>query len=1178
MAGRWLRRASVLIALMVAEPMVVGAQDADDIAALNRQVVQFYGQGKYAEATEAAKRALSLAEKALGPDHSEVGQSLNNLALLHKSQGGYAEAEPMYQRSLAIREKALGPDHPDVGQSLNNLAGLYESQGRTAEAEPLYQRSLTIREKALGADHPDVGQSLNNLAGLYQDQGRYAEAELLYKRSLSIREKALGPDHPDVGQSLNNVAGLYQSRGRYTEAKPLYQRSLVLWEKALGPDHPYVGTVLNNLALLYQSQSRYAEAEPLYKRSLAIREKALGPDHPDVGTSVNNLASLYRAQGRIAEAEPLFKRSLALREKALGPDHPDVGTSVNNLAGLYESQGRTAEAESLYKRSLSIREKALGPDHLDVGQLLNNLAGLYQSQGRTAEVEPLYKRSLSITEKALGPDHPYVGTVLNNLALLYESQSRYAEAEPLYKRSLALREKALGSDHPDVGTSVNNLAALYRSQGRYAKAEPLYQRSLALFEKALGSDHPYVGTVLNNLALLYESQSRYAEAEPLYKRSLALREKALGPDHPDVGVSLNNLARLYFAQRDWSRAADAWRRSAALTVRRAQRGTTVAGVLLGTGKSEADQNTHRFYGLLKAMHRLALEQRGTHASLSRETFVTAQWVQSSEAAASLAQMVARGTKGDAALSQVVRERQDLVAEWQKRDGARSAAVSQAPDKRDRAGEAANNARLVAIDARIADIDKRLVAEFPDYAALSRPEPLSAEDVQVQLRPDEALILFLDTPEWKPTPEETFVWVVTKTNMRWVRSELGTPALKREVAALRCGLDAVAWESEGGAKCSGLLSIAPDKAPKGNAPLPFDAARAHALYKALFGQVEDLIRDKHLLVVPSGPLTQLPFQVLVTVSTASGEYRSAAWLARKHAITVLPAVSSLKALRRVARLSAATKPMIGFGNPLLDGDPAERPWEAEWARLARQKQSCPQTPWQRVAALFERRRGVVPMATRSGRPDLDHLRVQSPLHDTADELCAVAKDIKLAPDDIVLGTRATEATIKRLSAEGRLANYRVVHFATHGTLSGEISGTSEPGLILTPPKEQTELDDGYLSASEVAALKLDADWVILSACNTAAGGAQGAEALSGLARAFIYAGARALLVSHWSVDSAATVKLITGAVGAITRDAKLGRAEALRRAMLAMIDKGESKEAHPAYWAPFVVVGEGAAAK
>src|SRR5262249_11313407 len=128
--------------------------------------------------------------------------------------------------------------------------------------------------------------------------------------------------------------------------------------------------------------------------------------------------------------------------------------------------------------------------------------------------------------------------------------------------------------------------------------------------------------------------------------------------------------------------------------------------------------------------------------------------------------------------------------------------------------------------------------------------------------------------------------------------------------------------------------------------------------------------------------------------------------------------------------------------------------------------------------------------------------------------------------------------------------------------------------MTPPDKASDIDDGYLSASEVAALKLDADWVILSACNTAAGGAQGAEALSGLARAFFYAGARSLLVSHWEVASESTVKLITKAIAALKSDTKIGRAEGLRRAMLSMIKDGKNYEAHPSFWAPFVVVGEG----
>ena len=126
--------------------------------------------------------------------------SLNNLAVLYAAQGRYAEAEPLYKRALGIREKALGPDHPDVGTVAQQPGRAVSRPGplRRGRAAATSAR-LAIREKALGPDHPDVGTSLNNLASLYRDQGRYAEAEPLYKRALAIYEKALGPDHPDVG-------------------------------------------------------------------------------------------------------------------------------------------------------------------------------------------------------------------------------------------------------------------------------------------------------------------------------------------------------------------------------------------------------------------------------------------------------------------------------------------------------------------------------------------------------------------------------------------------------------------------------------------------------------------------------------------------------------------------------------------------------------------------------------------------------------------------------------------------------------------------------------------------------------------------------------------------------------------------------------------------------------------
>jgi tetratricopeptide (TPR) repeat protein len=1247
-------------------------------------------QGRYAEAELLYQRALAIAENALGPDHTAVGTDLNNLAVLYEDQGRYAEAEPLYQRALAIAEKALRSDHLDVGIRLNNLAHLYEGQGRYAEAEPLYQRALAIAEKALGPGHPTVGRLLNNLAVLYEDQGRYAEAEPLKKRTLAIDEKALGPDHPDVGKDLNNLAHLYEGQGRYAEAEPLYQRALAIAEKALGPGHPTVGRFLNNLAVLYEDQGRYAEAEPLMKRALAIDGKALGPDHPDVGRDLNNLAYLYEGQGIYAEAEPLYQRALTITEKALGPDHPGVSTRLNNLAHLYEGQGRYAEAEPLMKRALTIDEKALGPDHTVVGTDLNNLAGLYRDQGRYAEAEPLMKRALAIAEKALGRDHPAVSIRLNNLADLYRKQGRYADAEPLMKRALAIAEKVLGPDHPDVGIRLNNLASLYEVQGRYAEAELLYQRAIAIAEK---TDQPHVGGALNNLAELYSAQGRYEEAERLMKRALAIDEKALGPDHPDVGIRLDNLAGLYFERSDWTRAAEYWRRGTGVSIRRTQRGTLVGEALTGKRQSEAAQNSSQFWGLVKAVYRLTPKPRDG-MSLPRETFQTAQWAQSSEAAESLAQMAARGAKGDVKLAALVRERQDLVAEWQRRDVLRSASVALAPDARKQQadGEAENVARLHAIDARIAAIDVRLQNAFPEYAALTSPAPLSVEEVQAELGADEALVLFLDTPAWKSTPEETFIWVVTKTDMRWVRSELGTPALTADVAALRCGLDYQSWAD---AHCSNLLKVAYTQGDSGKL-LPFDLARAHELYAGLFSQIEDLIKDKRLLLVPSGPLTQLPFQVLVTMlsddvpsgerqrsvgalgvelqdltpetkqslklpaeggvrivtplpnsagaaaglrpddillsvdgtapfstsrvieaiqarapgskvrlhllrdgveldSTATlssrmvrdwiprlmvgTEGRRVDWLVRHHAVTVLPAVSSIRALRDLAKESHASEAYVGFGDPLLDGEPTKYPEDAERAKLAREKR-CDPTLRQRINSLSGLRGGTRAM-TRSngGIVSVADIRSWAPLPETADELCDVARDLGVDPEmHLYLGAAATESTVKQLSDDGWLAKYKIVHFATHGAVAGQVSRAAEPGLLLTPPEHASETDDGYLSASEIAGLKLDADWVILSACNTAASEAKGTEALSGLARAFFYAGARSLLVSHWEVASDSTVKLITGAIAELKADPKIGRAEALRRSMSSMIDTGKEYEAHPAFWAPFVLVGEGGASR
>lgn len=525
----------------------------------------------------------------------------------------------------------------------------------------------------------------------------------------------------------------------------------------------------------------------------------------------------------------------------------------------------------------------------------------------------------------------------------------------------------------------------------------------------------------------------------------------------------------------------------------------------------------------------------------------------------------------------MREQQDLIGEWQARDKLLVAALSLPPGRRNQQSEEQQRAGLAAIYNRIGEIDRILAKDFPDYAALTNGEALSVAATQSLLAIDEVLLMFgVGDQKRGPAPEESFLWAISKTEFCWVKIEGGAGLIAQRVQALRCGLDHTRWENREAPKCADLLGRTNSTANDGT-HLPFDLALAHELYRAVFGEVGDLIKDKRLLIVPSGPLTVLPFQVLVTEKPAvalpadAAGYANAAWLAKRHAVTVLPSVSSLKALRQVAKTSKATRPFIGFGNPLLLGPNGNdrSAWERQTCKvLAKGKQ---------IAARGIR--AAMPAFFRDGLANVEMVRGQYPLPETTDELCAVAKSTGGAERDLHLGDRAREKTVKSLSANGTLASARVVHFATHGLIAGETAiltaSKAEPALLLTPPARPTEEDDGLLTASEVAQLKLDADWVVLSACNTAAGGGDkpSADALSGLARAFFYSGARALLVSHWAVNSEATVKLITKTFDEIKADPKIGRAEALRRSMLALVGAGQG-QAHPANWAPFVVVGEG----
>lgn len=904
-------------------------------------------------------------------------------------------------------------------------------------------------------------------------------------------------------------------RGDYSSAAASFAAALREAESFGGADYR-LAVALAYLALSYEAQARYTEAEPLYLRALGIYEKAFGPIHPNIGTLLNNLGVMYRHQGRYKEAEPILRRSLAIREKTLGPEHANVGITLNNLAVLYKAQGRYTEAEHLYRRVLSTLEKARGVDHPSVGNSLSNLAELYREQGRYAEAEPLYRRSLAIREKALGPEHPNVAITLNNLALLCEQQGRYAEAEPLYRRTLSILEKAIGPDHPETATALGNLGAMYSALRRYAEAEPLLRRSLTIREKTLGPENESVGITLNNLGFLYKMQGRYAEAEPLYRRSLAIVEKSLGQDHPNVDTALGNLADLYHRQKRWDEGlALARRETQSLATRFAVRGEGGRGALL------AEQRTRsRDFEVHVA---LLFEAHGGGTKAAAESFEVAQLARASDTAEQVANMAARYAAGNDALAQLARARQDAIARLQGIDARIVQASSRAAKDRDAAAEARSQAERAETRKGLVELDARLEREYPQYRELTNPKPLELAAAQQLLNVDEALVLLL------ASRDESYLWVMRRGETGFFKLAIKRSELTEIVKKLRAQLD--------------LGAIATERI----LARPFDVAAAHDLYRKILAPTEPLLTGtKQLIFIPDGAMQSLPPGVLVTELPAKpvegfADYAQIAWLAKKYAITVLPAAGSLRALRQFAKAPTSREPFGGFGDPVLSG-------------------SGDSVPRANVAALYSR--GAV--------ADANEVRKLARLPETADELRAIAAALKGAPASIRLGSAATERAVK----EADLTRYRILAFATHGLMAGEFKGLAEPALVLTPPETGSELDDGLLTASEISRLKLDADWVVLSACNTAApDGTPGAEGLSGLARAFFYAGARSLLVSHWSVSSDAAVALTTRMFDESSKGAS--KAEALRRSMLSLMQTpGKPHFAHPAFWAPFVVVGEG----
>ena len=814
-----------------------------------------------------------------------------------------------------------------------------------------------------------------------------------------------------------------------------------------------------------------------------------------------------------------------------------------------DADGGIALLEDAARRFLSCEERAWQ------AACCNRIGLLFQERAAYARALEAHLKALAIRRAALGERHPDVAQSFNNIAMVYSDQGEHARALEANLKALAIRRAALGERHLKVADSYNNIAADYSDQGEHAKALEAHLKAMEIFRAALGDRHPSVAASYNNIANVFRDQGEHARALEAQLKALEIFRAALGERHPDVAGSYTGIANVYRAQGEHVRALEAYGRAlVALDMRSgadeeadASRDATlltpdpiVPEILLARGRlRELRPGTDPAAGLRAALadYRAAADalERLRDASARDEDKVRRAEDVSElfpHAVGASARLAASGPKAPLVEALDFAER-GFARVFLEGLGRSRASAGGRVDPATLADEARMAAEIRQLDARIAreqgkpfekrdkdaverlfldrkraeEASRALIArmerDHPQYAALKHPRPCSVAEARACLADDEVALTYV----------------------------LGAEASYLIVLSAREDL------AEGGLAVHTLPpagEIAEAVAALTQARVLEDAdatlGRGGAAYRILLAPAAGAIAGKRLVIVPGGVLGRLPFEILAEPGDGGGPR----FLVRGHSIRYAPSLTALHLIRRwEGARPTPDRALWALGDPVYTAtDP-------------------------RLAAGGEASAGPIRLAARARGAAFGRLA------GSGVEVDRLAGLMGSGAGDRLTGPEATEAAVRRLSADGTLARYRYVHFACHGVL-GAGDGV-RPGLVLSQVGN-AEGEDGTLRADEVTDLRLNADLVALSACQTGQGKQLRAEGVSGLARAFLYAGSRGVLCSLWAVDDASTADLMADVYAGL----KSGKSspEALRAAQLKMIEAGEP----PLHWAPFVLIG------
>jgi tetratricopeptide (TPR) repeat protein len=1085
-----------------------------------------------------------------------------------------------YERALKQADSALTvarDNHDAVGEASahRERAILLEQLQRVDDAIAEWKKADTSWQRV--GDGPGRIEALGR-AGQLLLRSKSGEADELLEQALSLAQQESRRPLAAADQ-LDAVGRLIYGQGNWDWAKKMGQAAFEIKHR-LAPDPLAEAISLNSLGTMAWYQRDLKAAIEYHQRALAIREK-LAPESLAVAESLHNLGLVANEQTNLKAAADYFARALAIRQR-LAPDSLDVAQSLYGLGNATLMQGDLKAAAGYHQRALAIREK-LAPDSMDVGQSLKNLGNVAYRHGDLETATEHYRRALAIQEK-LAPGSTYVAADLNNLGLVANDQGNLKAAEDYWRRTVGIYEK-ISPDSLAMAITQNNLGILAEERGDLKGAAEYHRRALAIRQHQ-APESLAVASSLNNLGIVAYDQWDLKAAADYHRRSLAIKEK-LAPDSQDVAHSLGNLGNVAVRQGDLNAATEDYQRAMAIEQRLAPDSLPVAESLNNLGNVANDQGDLKaaaeYYrqaldireklapeslALAESLDSLAAVARGSGDMASAETLAGRAWritqrqaeaVTSDEARQAfsssiqayagtlLSVQVARREpevafatleEGRAqALARLLFERQAVLNQasadlWPRHQEAlaklhraeealnqterQPGGFAEAEQQKQEARKAYQQARDE-IDQLWAEIQKREPRAFtPTLNLAEARRTLGGESafVAFAIKDDEAYALALGGGEKGRVLAE---------KLQLVPAAGRTAAAKRDAAKRIENRILGFWD---------VSHTPPDSGAASQASSRSLVADGRELFNALFpGGIGKLVRQsKRLILSPDGPLWQLPFAALVTDMDANGNPH---YLGERVALTYAPSLALYAQLRKEApQLQKGARPtVLAVGDPAFDRkvelDPKDPDADRRWA-------------------------GLYPPGARPAR-----------LRATAREAQVIAQ---LYGGNPLTGDQATEAEVRK-----RIEKADVIHLATHGALETALPMSS--GIMLTPPQNEPAIgetdNDGALQAWEIfSQLKLRAELVVLSACDTARGEVVKGEGVVGLTRALEYAGARSIVATQWSVSSGEST---TQLMQEFHKNLRKGEAkdEALKDAM-AVVRK---EHPHPFYWAPFILLGD-----